>query len=246
MKIIAFSNQKGGVGKSTTAFNVAHLLAQDSSVLMVDLDPQSSLTSICGKDAEVEYSVYNLLRQTAGFNQIVLPINDRLDLLPATQELADLELEIVNVKGRERYLKTALEGIGKNYDYVVVDCPPSLNLLLVNALVAATHVIIPCETDYLAWKGVDLLLNSIAKVKTGVNQELKILGIVATFYNPRTLHSREIFEMLEEMEIPVITPLSSSTRVKDASLGSMPLHEYDKNNKIVEQYKKIEEAIKHG
>ena len=247
MKIISFANQKGGVGKSTLTFNISYLLAdKKKKVLMIDFDPQQSLSVICGEENHIQYSIYDVLKDSVAIKDAIISITDNLDFIPANQDLANLDLEIVGLNNREAILKKALLTVKDLYDYVLIDCPPALNLLLVNALVASTNVIIPTETDYLSYKGLDLLLNTIAKIKDAVNRDLSLLGVVATFYDSRTLHSREILELLEELDLKVITTVSSSTVVKDATLASLPLHRYSKTNKIVKQYKSIMEAILNG
>ena len=246
LKIVAFANQKGGVGKSTTAFNTAYLLADSNKkVLMIDLDPQLSLTMLCNKKRAFKYSTYDVLKGKAKIQDAIISVDETLDLLATNQQLSALELEIVNMRGRETLLKQTLEDL-TGYDYVIIDCPPSLSLLLANALVAATHIIIPCETDLLAYDGLELLLNSIAQVKEGMNEKLKVLGVVATFHNPRALHNKDVLELIEELDIPLITTVGDSVKVKDANASSLPLHRYDKRHQIVKQYKKIMEAVING
>lgn len=247
MATISFSNQKGGVAKSTTAYNVSYLLAEDGyNVLMIDYDPQASLTTITGKDGSFTNSMYEVSRGDVAATDAIIKIDKNLDLIPADIKLANLELEIVGERSRECFLKNALSSLEDKYDYIIIDCLPSLNLLLTNALVASDSVIIPCECDYLAYNGLDLLLSTIARVKTSLNSNINILGVVATFYDARTLHNRDVLDLLQELDLDIITTVSSSVKVKDATVAHMPLHLYDKKNKIVSQYMKIKEKIIDG
>lgn len=242
--ILSVSNQKGGVTKTTLTFNLAYLLSERRRVLVVDLDPQGSLTTIFSPQ-EMKYTIYDVMCRGIDANDAVVSVNDNLFLLAGGIELSNAEIELVNAKGREKYLTIALENVKNDYDYILIDCPPSLGLLLINSLNASNQVIIPTTTDYLSYKGLDLLLNTIAKVKVNFNTELKILGIVATSHDNRTLHNREILELLQE-EFEVLGTIGISTKVKDATLSGKPLHIYDKKHKIVGEYNKIIRRIIDG
>lgn len=168
-----------------------------------------------------------------------------MHLLPGSIELADFEVNVATKPGRENYFKEMLGEIRSKYDYILIDSPPSLGLLLINILNASEEIIIPTQTDYLSYKGLDLLLHTIARVKETFNRNLKILGVVATGFDRRTLHSKEILELIDGMNVLGI--ITNSVKVKDATLASEPLHRYDKKHKIAEEYRKISrEVLKNG
>jgi chromosome partitioning protein len=202
-RVIAIANQKGGVGKTTTAVNLSGALAEAGKrVLCIDFDPQGHLTVNmgCKYPDEIEVTVFDLLTNpNVGVGDVRLR-SERIgvDFLPANIELSGAELALVNEFGRERVLAEKLEPYLGDYDYVVIDCPPSLGLLSVNALVAATEVIIPLQCEYFGMKGMQQLRRTIERVRAKLNPGLVVDGILPTIYKPRTLHSQEVLELVKE------------------------------------------------
>ena len=194
-KIISFSNQKGGVGKTTTCVNMAAYLAvAGKKVLLIDLDPQGNATTGLGfSKSALKKSVYNVMIEDEEVKDNVLPTEiNGLSLLPANIDLAGAEVELVYKKTREKVLKAALDKVKSAYDYLLIDCPPSLGLLTINALAAADSVIIPIQSEYYALEGLSQLMNSIALVRQHLNKPLKVEGVVLTMYDGRSLISKQI------------------------------------------------------
>ncbi len=197
-KIIAISNQKGGTAKTTTAITLGHALAEkEKRVLLVDLDPQSSLTISFGFNVlHFKKTIYNVLIE----NGVETPIKDILikttiknvDLAPANLDLSSAEIELIREFNRESTLKFALKDIKDKYDFIIIDCPPTLGLLTTNALTAADEVIIPIQCDYLAMRGAGLLTQTIKKIQKKLNSNLKISGILVTMHDARTIHSKDV------------------------------------------------------
>jgi chromosome partitioning protein len=196
-RIYAFANQKGGVGKTTTAVNLgAYLAASGKRALVVDMDPQANATSSLGVDKNaVNPSVYHILIQEAPLDRIILLTKRlHLDLAPSSPALAGAEVEMVSLLGREYLLQRALAPLRERYDYILVDCPPSLGLLTINALTAADGVIIPIQCEYLPLEGLSLLLRTINLVRERLNPRLTVTGMVMTMYDARTNLSRQVVE----------------------------------------------------
>jgi chromosome partitioning protein len=197
-KIYALANQKGGVGKTTTAVNLgAYLAAAGQRVLLVDVDPQANATSSVGVQRQsIARSIYNVLLDGVPAEEAILLTNQvRLDLLPSTRELAGAEVELVGLTARERRLGQSLAAIVERYDYVLIDCPPSLGLLTVNALMAVQDgVIIPVQCEYLALEGLGHLLKTIYMVRDNLNPRLSIAGVVLTMFDARTNLSKQVVE----------------------------------------------------
>lgn len=194
-KTIAFSNQKGGVGKTTTCVNMAaYLASKGKKVLLVDLDPQGNATSGLGyAKSEIKTSVYNALIDEAPVSGIALKTSvANLDILPSNIDLAGAEVELVYMKDRERILKKMLSEVKGFYDYITIDCPPSLGLLTINALAAADTVIIPIQSEYYSLEGLSRLMNTIKLVVKHLNDKLKIEGVVLTMYDSRAIISKQI------------------------------------------------------
>ena len=230
-RLITLCNQKGGVGKTTTTVNLGAALAeQGQRVLMVDLDPQGALTAYWGLETEnSSVTIYQLLlNDSQPATDAIRRVRERIDVIPADIDLAAAEIELFSALGRERILKELLSKVQDGYDFVMVDCPPNLGLLTVNALVACHGVIIPLQCEYFAMRGLSMLLDTLHKVKRRLNPQLDILGILPTLYNSRTRHAQEVLAEVRRMfgERVFDTSIHSSIRFAELTLARQPILEY--------------------
>ena len=205
-QIIAIANQKGGVGKTTTAINLGTSLARNGKkVLIVDLDPQANTTMCMGfqNPDELPITITNVYEEyindavTLSKEDYILQ-NEGCDLIPSSIQLAGIEPSLINAMSRENILKSILQEYKNEYDYILIDCMPSLGMLTINALVAATHVLIPVQAHYLSAKGLEMLISTISKVKRKINPDIKFMGILLTMYNERLIFTKAIMRQLEE------------------------------------------------
>lgn len=251
-KIIAIINQKGGVGKSTTAVNLSAALGeQNKQVLLVDLDPQGNSTSGLGVEkSELENCVYNVLLDDVPIEEVIIPdVCEGLDLLPATINLAGAEVELVSEIARENRLKDAVGSMRGKYDYIFIDCPPSLGLLTVNSLVAADKLIIPIQTEFYALEGVTKLLESMKRVKTRLNPTLDIFGILLTMYDGRTTLSRQVADEVNNYFGDKVfdTIIPRTVKLSEAPSYGIPITQYDPLGKGATSYTNLaKEVMKRG
>lgn len=243
--VIAIANQKGGVGKTTTAINTAYYLAeQGKSVLIVDLDPQANTTSGLGFDKHgLQQDIYHALYDETLASQLLHNTPHGIDLLPASPVLAAAEVELVDIAEREHRVRKVLEQL--DFDYIFIDCPPSLGLLTVNALAASDYVIIPVQTEYYALEGLGQLLHTIDLVKQGLNPALEILGVALTMHASRTVLSQQVHEEVKKHFPDKVFEdvIPRNIRVAEAPSYGQPLHVYDKRSKGAKAYKRLAKEV---
>lgn len=251
-KVIAILNQKGGVGKSTTAIDLGAALGElGKQVLLIDLDPQGNTSSGLGIEKNrLDQCIYDVLLGEASLTDVIIPdVCEGLDVAPATINLAGAEVELVAEMARENRLKEATGAVRGRYDYVFIDCPPSLGLLTINALVAADKLLIPIQCEFYALEGVTKLLDSMKRVKTHLNPSLDIFGVLLTMYDGRTTLSKqvasEVRNFFAKRVFDVVIP--RSVKISEAPSFGQPITQYDPNGKGAEAYRALaKEVISRG
>jgi chromosome partitioning protein len=248
-RIVAVCNQKGGVGKTTTTINLGAALAeQGRRVLLVDFDPQGALSVGLGiQPHEVEATVYNLLmeRGTTAHDVLIKTAVQGMDLIPSNIDLSGAEVQLVHEVGREYVLGGALEEVLPEYDVVMIDCQPSLGLLTINALACAAGVLIPLECEYFAMRGVALLMETIDKVSRRLNPKLEIDGLLATRYDSRTLHTREVLtNIVNGFGDKVFhTVINRTVRFPDATVAGEPITRFDSGSMGASSYRELAKEV---
>lgn len=247
-RIYAVAQQKGGVGKTTTAINLGAALADAGRrVLLVDLDPQGALTAGVGENPPaISQTIYDVLRPgSIAVSSVVRRTSLGVDLVPANIDLAAAEIELASEPGRERILAEKLVPVWEQYDFVLIDCPPSLGLLTLNALTAATDVLIPVQTQYFALRGLDLLFTTIQKVKARINPTLQIVGILPTMVDSRTIHSREVLEELRNVYGTQVckTVIPQTIKIADAQVAAQSIHRFAPTSAASDAYRELAREV---
>lgn len=247
-RTIAFINNKGGVGKTTSCLNIGVALSQENKkVLLVDIDPQGNLSDAFISIRQVQYTIKDLLEGTiTDISQVLIKnVKDNIDLLPSNNLLNGTEEKLLNKMSRETILKRVLEPIKSNYDYVLIDCPPSLNVLVLNSLTASEEAIIPIATEYHALTGTNTILSTIQQVKTLLNSNLKLSGVFITKYDERTNNDREIKDAIQNnfKSLCYKTIIRTNVRIKDATNNHKSVIELDPLSNGAMDYKELAKEI---